>query len=103
MENIKELTELIKHTENFLKNKEERNQEIVLKEILKTVSNLIETVSEKYYQEILEGKNNNLKLLEFITFLKDLSVQLEKLIDENNKKEINNLLKFNLVYLKSLV
>ena len=112
---IEKLKELINYIEEYLKNnyikenlnnEEELNKEQILNQILKIISDLIEIVSENYYQEILEGKKDS-KLLEFISFLKDFSVQLKRFSKTDNKTDfkenINKLLKFNLIYFKSLL
>ena len=74
---IEKLKELINYIEEYLKNNTEQNNKENLDKILKTLSDLIEIVSENYYQEILEGEKNP-QFLEFISFLKDFSVQLKK-------------------------
>ena len=87
--------------------KYEDNKNLVVGEILEEVSKLIEETTGEYYKEILNNnsKVGNNKKLEVITFLKDFSIQLQEFKNMKNldgDKKLEELLKYNIIYFKSL-
>ena len=93
--NKNDVNNLIILIETFFKNQELK----LLEKILSELSFLSEKYSKDYYSNLL-NKNNNNDYLKKITFLKDFSIELKKNL--NNIEEINKLLKYNVIYFKSL-
>jgi len=75
----------------------------LLEKIQEKICDFIEYFTNIYYLFFLEGKNENKEnLFNLLTFFKDFEIEIKTLKKNKEFEKIYDLIKYNLIYLKSL-